>query len=111
MLEDIDDVQISEDAFGRAVKFILVKLKEGQKSMMIFRASAAEFHNDIYMELLDGLDKGIEAEVTGGGWLHIVMEGKFIRIWGASTTFGPPDFETARQLLHERYPDFRIETG
>lgn len=110
-LQDIEDVQISEDAFNNAVKFILARVEVGKESKIVFRASTARFHDDIYTEFVETLDKTIEARVLGGGLVHIVPESKFIRLWGASTAFGPPDFETAEQLLRGKYPEFRIEIG
>lgn len=108
-LHDLDDVQIDDDAVGRNVKFILVSIKDDSGSKIILRASTAEFHNEIYAELLDSIDENMKTEVNGGGKLHISIDEKTIRIWGSSNVFGPPDYRTAERLLRGKYPEFRIE--
>lgn len=110
-LYELDDVVISGDAINRDVKFILVRVTFDRESKVILRASTAEFHNGIYMELLNNLDKEVKAGVEGGGKLHVFPDEKRIRLWGESTAFGPPDYKVAEKLLHRKYQSFSIEIG
>ncbi len=106
-LDEIDDVQISDDAKGARVKFILAYIADRHGSKTIFAASSAEYHKDI----LDGLVLryiGMDIVPKGGGRMLLDEKGRRIFLWGRSNAFGQFDRDTAGSILRLRYPDFRV---
>ncbi len=106
-LDEIDDVQISDDAEGTRVKFILAGIVDHHGSKTIFAAAAAEYHKDI----LDGLihmHSGVDIIPKGGGRMLIDEKSRKIFLWGRSNAFGQFNRNAAERLLKRRYPSFRI---
>ena len=111
VLDSIEDVQISNDAIGIQVKFILIKVSYGKVSKDILASSSAKFHADIFEEIAHRVPKQIKLEPSGGGRMHIDTNNKTIRIWGVSTAYGAPDYRTAEMLLKQRYQDFDVTSS
>ena len=106
-LDEIDDVQISEDAKGTTVKFILANIVGHHGSKIVFAASSAEYHKDILDGLILGYT-GMDIIPRGGGRMLLDEKGRRIFLWGSSNAFGQFDNTTAESILKRRYPGFRI---
>lgn len=107
-IDEIDDLQISDDATGREVKFILVKVSEKSSSKIIFVSNSMEFHKEMFEDLAVRTSGRLKLEPVGGGRMYVDTREKSIRIWGASTSYGAADYNTAERLLNKRFPDFKI---
>ncbi len=107
-IDGIEDAYISDNAVGKTVKFILVKISDGRSSKVVLRAEEVEFHNEIYMKMKDELGSNFEIEVIGGGKLYLDNNEKTIRLSGSSTAFGAPDYKLAQQLLKTNYSNFKV---
>jgi len=104
----VADTSIDDAAIGRQVKFILAKVSLKGNSKTVLRAKEVQFHNDIYLKLQEEVGEGFKIDVTGGGMIFVNPNDKTIRLSGASTAFGVPDFKIVEELLKKDYPQFKV---
>jgi hypothetical protein len=107
-IDGIDDAKIDDNAVGKTVKFILAKVSDRRSSKVILRAEEVGFHNEIYLKLQEELGENFKIDVIGGGNLYLNNNDKTIRLSGASTAFGPPDYKLAQELLQKDYSTFKV---
>lgn len=111
-LSDIESVRIDERAATQPAKFILANLiDDSSKSKLVLRSSGAEYHMGIYAELKREVGDKLQVNVKGGGKLQMDQDNKTIRLWGVSSEYGLPDYEKVKELLHGKYPEFKINIG
>jgi hypothetical protein len=100
-------VRIDNRTIGKPEKFILAKI-EGTDTVVLRANGHAQFHKDIYQELLSDTDFKLKINVTGGGRIYYSEYDTTIWVWGESTQYGVPDWDQTVALLQKRYPDFKV---
>ncbi|MGI0100831.1 MAG: hypothetical protein ACREBH_03915 [Candidatus Micrarchaeaceae archaeon] len=102
-------VVIEGSALSMPSKFILVRRYFDNGGKTVFVSSGAKYHTDIYNAFVEG-DSNVHGKATalGGGRFYKDDVDKTLIVWGTSDGLGSSDYNTVKELLHNKYKDFCI---
>ncbi|XP_037530623.1 14 kDa phosphohistidine phosphatase [Nematolebias whitei] len=106
-LTKVPDVEIDPEG---TFKYILVRVKDGDKQKDIVRGTkAAEYHNHIFDKVKPALEAlGMECECLGGGKIEHNGKEKKIRVFGESTAFGKAEHSVSVEKLKTVFSNYEI---
>jgi hypothetical protein len=85
-------------------KFVLIEL--GDRTVL-YATDEWSTHEYVFYEFCRKHE--LEAECTGGGFVHMDSNSQTIRVGGGSRKYGWPDYDKVESLLIESYPGWAIE--
>lgn len=109
VMDSVPNVDISGDGKYKYILVNVIDPKSNQSKLIVRGFSDCQYHDNIFQKIKPTLEeKGLKAEVLGGGKIVFESDKKSINVFGESTAFGPADHQKSVSILEKIYPDFKV---